>query len=258
MLSLAAMEREGTEAGFGLPLVRERCSAPGDFGAGRHVAAQPDSGGGSSFPEARPAVDVSEEIHGLVVDPFTPEERELYIRGLEETALLFRFSVPTIRTWIAKGCPVVQEGGQGRAYELDVRAVSDWLRACGYAAGVMDKRRQENDEQLRLELLGTDALDQPHDGSRRMSPTMKKELLQAEVASVKLAEKRRQLVSADAVLLEWTRSNSMMRDRLRQLPDMLQRQFGLSDEQTTAAMDVIDDTLAEVAGALEVLPEVER
>lgn len=258
MLSLEAMEREAPDSGFGLPLVQERCSAPGDFGAGRHVAAQPDNGGGSSFPEARPAVDVSEEIHGVVVDPFTPEERELYIRGLEETALLFRFSVPTIRTWIAKGCPVVQEGGQGRAYELDVRAVSDWLKACGYAAGVMDRKRQENDEQLRLELLGTAALDQPHDGTVRLSTTMKKELLQAEVASVKLAEKRRQLVPADAVLLEWTRANSTMRDRLRQIPDMLQRQFGLSDEQTAAAMDVIDDTLAEAVRALEELPEVAR
>lgn len=213
---------------------------------------------GRAFLGDRPAVDVSEEIHGLVVDPFTPEERELYIRGLEETAHLFRFSVPTIRTWIAKGCPVVQEGGQGRAYELDVRAVAEWLKACGYAAGVMDKKRQENDEQLRLELLGTDALDQPHEGTTRLSPTMKKELLQAEVASVKLAEKRRQLVSADAVLLEWTRANSTMRDRLRQVPDMLQRQFGLSDEQTAAVLDVIDDTLVELSHTLEELPEGAR
>lgn len=253
MLSFEAMEREDTEQGFGLPLVQDRCSAPGDFGAGRHDAAQPGDDG-SELLGSRP-VDLTTEIHGVVVDPYTPDERNLYIRGLEETAHLFKFSVPTIRTWIAKGCPVVQEGGQGRAYELDARAVSEWLKACGYAAGVQDKQRADNDEQLRLELLGDSALDQPHSNEVRLSPTAKRDLLQAEVASVKLAEKRRQLVSADGVLLEWTRANSTLRDRLRQLPDMLQRQFALSDEQTAAALDIIDDTLIELARTLEELPE---
>lgn len=47
-------------------------------------------------------------------------------RTLEEAALLLGYSVNTLRTWIAKGCPVVAEGGRGKGWRLSIPDVIEW------------------------------------------------------------------------------------------------------------------------------------
>lgn len=46
-----------------------------------------------------------------------------------ELAAFFGYSLPTIDTWVRKGCPVRQTGDRGRSYEFDVAAVHRWLLA---------------------------------------------------------------------------------------------------------------------------------
>ncbi|MBL4929347.1 terminase small subunit [Tabrizicola sp. KVB23] len=35
-------------------------------------------------------------------------------------------SLPTINAWVAKGCPIVEEGGRGRSWKLNTEAVRRW------------------------------------------------------------------------------------------------------------------------------------
>jgi len=61
-----------------------------------------------------------------VLEPETETREE--IRGLEETARFFEVSVPTIKSWIVDGYAVKQKGGNGVAYQVELRKVAKWLK----------------------------------------------------------------------------------------------------------------------------------
>ena len=50
------------------------------------------------------------------------------ILGKHEIAEFFGVTEPTVDQWVRRGCPVVQRGSKGKAWQINTARVSDWLR----------------------------------------------------------------------------------------------------------------------------------
>lgn len=173
---------------------------------------------------------------------------EPQIRSQQETAKFFGITTPTVRAWIDDGCPVVEGGHQGVAYKLDLRAVGGWLKGREDDKARLKEETAAADAQLKLELLGGDAL--PDGAEGPLTPKQRADFLRAELDKVKLAEKRGELVHADAVRDVLSNALALVRERLRALPDQLARKFDLSEVQVVAALELTDEILADLADEL--------
>ncbi|MCM0018421.1 MAG: terminase small subunit [Tagaea sp.] len=170
-------------------------------------------------------------------------------RGLEETARFFDVSVPTVRAWIQDGCPVVERGGNGVAYKLDLVAVSNWKKTRDGERARIEAEQAERDSQLRLELLGDKSLAKA-DGEGGLSKSEQASALAAEVSRTKLAQLRRELMPADEAKLKVTEAFGVLRDRIRTMPDQIAGELGLTEPQVERMLDLIDDYLDDTAAAL--------
>ncbi|EME71399.1 hypothetical protein H261_03283 [Paramagnetospirillum caucaseum] len=174
------------------------------------------------------------------------------IRNLEETAKFFGISVPTLKSWVDRGCPVVKRGGNGVAWEFELHAAAEWLRG--------ERKREEDDavfsaerdSQLKFDLLGQDTLPDPYGGgSASMTAKARAEALRAELDKVKLAQMRRELVRADDVRDDLSQVMALVRDRLRTLPDDLGRRYGLDGDQVEDCVEMVDDLLNSLADSID-------
>ena len=172
------------------------------------------------------------------------------LRGLEETATFFEVSVQTVKRWIAAGCPVVKEGGNGVRYELDLRAVHAWRRDQEQTNAALAEALAEEETQLRLELVGDDMLPDTDGSGQSLTPKQRRDALQAELSKVKLAELRRELVRADDVAMEMAAAFSLLSNRLASLPDSIGAQIGLAEDQIETVRAQIEDMLNDAADAL--------
>ena len=73
------------------------------------------------------------------------------------------------------------------------------------------------------------------------------------MARTKLAQLRRELVNAEGVALLMSDTLATLKTRLRQLPDLLAPECGLTDAQAVRMLDLIDEALNGAADALEAL-----
>lgn len=172
------------------------------------------------------------------------------LRSLADTAAFFAVSQPTMRRWIDAGCPVAEKGASGVAYKLDLRAVAAWRADQREAEDSAATARAERDAQLRLDLLGPDALT-VETGAAALTPKQRADALAAEVARTKLAILRREQVPAEPVKLLLAEAFALLKTRLRQIPDVLAPEIGLTETQANRAAEMIDDALADTADALE-------
>ncbi|MBN9525441.1 MAG: terminase small subunit [Alphaproteobacteria bacterium] len=178
-----------------------------------------------------------------------PGMSEQDVRSLGDTARFFDVSAPTVKTWIVNGCPVVKGGSNGVAYELDLRAVHAWRQARSDAEERATAERLARDHQLKLEFLGDGAL--IANEGETLSRRAQAEALKAELDRTKLAQLRGELVSAADVKFELTSVLGLIRERLRGLPDELQRELGIDDEVVTEMQAKVDAALSDLADALE-------
>lgn len=172
------------------------------------------------------------------------------LRSLAETAGFFGVSQPTIRRWIDGGCPVAEKGSNGVAYKLDLHAVAAWRSDQRAAEDAAEQARSERDAQLRLQLLGSDALTVQPDAPA-LTAKQRADALAAEVARTKLAQLRRELVSAEETALLLSDALATIKARLRQLPDVLAGEMHLAEAQVVRMGDLIDEALSDAADAVE-------
>jgi phage terminase Nu1 subunit (DNA packaging protein) len=161
------------------------------------------------------------------------------LRSLSDAATFFAVSQPTLRRWLDAGCPVAEKGSNGVAYKLDLHAVAAWRRGQQDAEDEAERARAERDAQLRLELLGPEALTVEADGAT-LTPKQRADALAAEVARTKLAQLRRELVSAPDLALLLSDVMATLKTRLRQIPDVVAPDLGL----TTAQSDRLGELVA--------------
>lgn len=172
------------------------------------------------------------------------------LRSLADVAAFFGVSQPTVRRWIDAGCPVAERGSSGVAYKLDLRGVSAWRQDQQRAEDEAQQARAERDAQLRLELLGADALTVQPDAAA-LSHRQRADALQAEVARTKLAQMRRELLPAEETALALAEALGLLKTRLRQIPDLIAPELGLTDAQVARVSDLVDEALGDCADALE-------
>ena len=67
-------------------------------------------------------------------------------------------SLPTVRSWMAKGCPFIEEGGAGKQWKLDLAAVSKWREDRAVEAALGDVSSVDLDEARRRKLAAEAAL----------------------------------------------------------------------------------------------------
>lgn len=177
----------------------------------------------------------------------TPDD----LRSLEETARFFDVSVPTVRTWIKDGCPVAEQGGNGRAYGLSLRAVADWRRGLAEAEAAEAERKRAADAQLGLELLGSGGMALQDAGAGAgMTPKQRAEWLRAEMDAAKLAVMRGELVRADDLRQAVADAFARCKARLRSMPDTLARNLGWDEAATLACLGQVDGALEDLANDL--------
>jgi len=167
------------------------------------------------------------------------------IRSLREAATFFEVSTPTVQGWIRDGCPIVEGGRPGVAYKLDLKEVVDWRRDRADAEVKAAEERRERDAQLKLELLGDDAI--ADDGDGPMTPKQRADYLRAELDRVKLAVQRRELVPADEIIEALTDAQALARERIRGIPDAIAERLGLTEDDTAGVLDLIDEILDDLA-----------
>lgn len=172
-------------------------------------------------------------------------------RNLDETARFFDRSLPTVRGWIADGCPVIRGGSNGVPYVLSLRAVKAWLDGIERAERQEADRKAASDAQLRLELLGGTSLAEGVAGA--ISAKAKHDTIQAELAAMKLGRERGELVMADELAISLAETFGKVRDQVRGIPDQLARAVGLSEQQLVPAIDAVDAILSDMADQVAVL-----
>ncbi len=173
------------------------------------------------------------------------------LRSLEETARFFDISVPTLRAWIKDGCPVDQHGGNGVAYRLDLLKVGAWRRSREQAQRQEAEQRAARDQQLRMDLLGSEALGANDETT--LTATARAAAMREELDRTKLAELRRELVSAADTKLLMAQVFGQLRMKIRNIPDELGDEFGLTEAQQEAMLDRIDEALTDIADSIEAI-----
>lgn len=178
-------------------------------------------------------------------------EGEREIRTLEGAAAFFKVALPTMRDWVSKpDFPVVEAGGQGKPYRIDLREAAAWHKARLEREVADRETRAERDEQLRFELFGEDRLDEPEE-MRKLSPAEREAWHRGEVQRVKLAEMRGDLVNATELKLDLAAMGAHLRDRLRALGDTVAEAADLEPAQTDTINEAVDQVLEDLADELE-------
>ena len=181
---------------------------------------------------------------------------ETDIRKLDDAAAYFDVSIPTFKRWLKQdGFPIVQAGGRGRGYRLDVIAIEKWKDLQDKADGILEGEEANQDDLIRHEILGADAL--PLIGGKNASAKGRSEILRAEKDTINIAVQRRQLVNAADMQEMQVAVFKDIKDMLRIMPDDIATEFHLSDEIRDAMLERIDTALNDAANTLERMKSIE-
>jgi terminase small subunit / prophage DNA-packing protein len=112
-----------------------------------------------------------------------------------DLASLHGVSLPTIDSWIRKGCPFTQRGSKGKEWQFDSAAIVEWLltKAVEDATGDISKVSY-------------------------VEAKRRKVAAQAALAEYELAERRKELISVEDVIDQISKEYSNCRSRLFNIP----------------------------------------
>lgn len=171
------------------------------------------------------------------------------VRSLEETARFFRVSVPTMRRWIADGCPVMEKGSSGQAYKLRLRAVAAWRNEQEASAAAEEEEKAAVNAQLALELLGGVSAADPE--TVGLTPKQRDAIVLAELNAIKLGIARKEWVRFETGRSYVARAFQQLRARIRSIPDRLAIKFGWTEDVTAAFLEELDLALDDCAAEMD-------
>ena len=171
-----------------------------------------------------------------------------------QIAEAFGVSVPTVDSWVARGCPVVEVGDKGAAYKFDLEAVRRWRDA---ELG----RLKVEQEVTAAAIRGMQAeLDLAGGGDPKIEALPFKHRLdfyKSEQQRMDLARQRGFLCETAKVRQDYARTLAYLRDRLQSLPDFLERRCALEPAVVDEIIEAVSQWQEELARALT-LPEQEQ
>ena len=161
-------------------------------------------------------------------------------------------SEPTLRKLMAErpDFPIVARGSNGVAYEIELD------QAFAFVRGLEEEKRKAVDarnaqiRQLGFELLGDDA------ASAGVAPSMlssadRKQILEEELAAIRVGERRRELVRKGPVIAATGDLVLFIADRLKTLPDRLGKRTHVSREVLAALDRLIEQDCRDIAARME-------
>lgn len=165
--------------------------------------------------------------------------------NLGEMARIAGVSEPTIRRWIAEGCPVKSRGGNGVAYELDPDAVKDWRteRDRNADAAEAERQRQILDRQAEM-------FDGPQMAPAGFDLERHRTAIQVEHAAINLSRLKGDLVPTEEVRRDADTVMGLMRQRLLAFVPNLTRSAGLTPEQQQEGEKQIRELLEDLRLAI--------
>tara|TARA_R110000751_G_scaffold146094_9_gene250007 strand:+ start:11777 stop:12391 length:615 start_codon:yes stop_codon:yes gene_type:complete len=160
----------------------------------------------------------------------------------EDLAEAMGVSMNTISQWMGNGMPVRQEGGNGKAYELQLSHCWAWRQA---SIALEERRSAENRkaiQALRLELIGGAS----GDSLNALGPKEKREIIAAQIEQERFQAARNSLMRRDDVrdLLETL--FTIIRDTMDAAPDRVERVEAISPKAVAVFVDVCDGLLDEM------------
>lgn len=144
-------------------------------------------------------------------------------------------------------------GTNGVAYEIDVRAGVEWLKARDAKRIAAERAHAEQVRQLGLELLGEDAAADVTQAG--LSIDERKKLLEEEFYAIKVAEKRGELIrkaDIEAAIVDVLVTDAKRR---REFMARLSKLVNLTREQIAAAEELIEHDCRQFAAALKGVTE---
>jgi hypothetical protein len=161
-------------------------------------------------------------------------------------------SEPTLRKLMAErpDFPIIARGSNGVAYEIEL------ADAFAFVRGLEDEKRKLVDarnaeiRQLGFELLGDDA------ASAAMAPSMlssadRKQILEEELAAIRVGERRRELVRKGPVIAATGDLVLFIAERMKTLPDRLGKRTHVSREVLAALDRLIEQDRRDIAARME-------
>ena len=135
-------------------------------------------------------------------------------------------SLPTIRAWVRRGCPVVQRGGKGREWLFNTADVAQWREEEAAAAAVGDTSKMDIDEARR-----------------------RKEAALAGMAELDLSKRRGELIEIESIAEIVGEEYSRVRAKLMGMPVKLAPVL----EQATTVQEyreIVEDAVVECLSEL--------
>jgi phage terminase Nu1 subunit (DNA packaging protein) len=140
-------------------------------------------------------------------------------------AAWFGVSVPTVDSWLRRGCPYSQRGDKGNPWVFDLMEVARWR--FGHVATPGDDRSPED-----------------------LSPKERKDWYEGEKVRVGLEVEKGNLITLDEYRTEMARILKRVATTLETLPDTLERKCALAPEIVAKMQDELDKERSLLASAL--------
>jgi terminase small subunit / prophage DNA-packing protein len=148
-----------------------------------------------------------------------------------EVAEFFSISMPVLEKWIREGMPVIQKGGRGIGWVIDLRAVAEWRYTARLASGQIDPET--------------------------LPPGERKQWYDGEAKRIDLAVSARELIRASELEEEIATAYASIAQTMLSLPDWLERRAGISPEQAEECEAVIHEAMTGLSDRLQTYATIE-
>ncbi|NEI52703.1 hypothetical protein GR217_34355 [Rhizobium leguminosarum] len=164
----------------------------------------------------------------------------------EQLADAFQVTLNTVTAWIAKGMPMLQEGGQGKPYELQLSACWAWRQAQKADDATQSEKVRRAQAALRVALVGgTD------DAIEALDPKTRREIMAVQIEQERFRQERNELMRRDDVREAFEVIFGILRDRMNAAPDVIERRQALAPEVVNHLIDICDEIVAGTRDAIE-------
>ena len=180
-----------------------------------------------------------------------PESLKDGILNRAQIATALAVSENTITAWMGEGMPVLEHGGNGRAYRFQLSAC--WVWARNYQEG--ERQARETAERIAREaaaaFLNFGEEEDPE--KQGLSANQMRELAQAELIAMQVNERRGDLVRAGRLRERLADLFAAFQRGMTTLPDFAEREFGLEPKDVQKMQNQCDQTLLEVRRQIETM-----
>lgn len=187
------------------------------------------------------------EIAKLVEDYPLPEGVEDVVMNREELADALATSVNSVSAWINAGMPVLQEGGNGKAYELQLSHCWAWRQAKRREEDLRSDQVKRAQAALRLALVGGES----GDSIEALDPKTRREIIAAQREQEAFQRDRNQLLKREDVQECLVELLAMVRDVMEAAPDRVERVVDLPPKAVDELVGICDGIVEELGRKID-------